>query len=142
MYSPSHNCAPELEKALHISDCREAALKKVEKTIAAPFGNTYFQCKRTIFTSSHLQLGVDLNVALLRSICSSPCPAFKSSFTFPEKKVRHVLVNHKGDATGGGDAYQVGDHAFVETEGAFVPAEKTAKKIASVITDSGAMLRT
>lgn len=63
------------------------------------------------------------------SIRGSLCPAFKTSFILPEKKVRHVLVNHEGDATRWGDADQVGDDAFVETKGTFIPEETSGKML-------------
>lgn len=40
------------------------------------------------------------------------------------EEARHILINYKGDTAGRSDTDQVGDDAFVETNGAFVPAEK------------------
>lgn len=45
-----------------------------------------------------------------------------ASLTLPQQETRHVLVNHKSDAAGGSDADHVGDDAFVEAGGTFVPA--------------------
>lgn len=50
------------------------------------------------------------------------------SVTVSHKEARHILINHEGDAAGGSDADHVGDDAFVETEGAFVPVEIREKK--------------
>lgn len=60
------------------------------------------------------------------AVSLQPCTRhpFNASFTLSQKETRHVLVNHKGDAAGGGDANHVGDDAFVETSGAFIPARK------------------
>lgn len=45
------------------------------------------------------------------------------SFILSQKEGRHILINDEGDAAGGSDTNHVGDDAFVETNGAFVPAE-------------------
>lgn len=55
-----------------------------------------------------------------------PC-SHVSSFTLSQKEVRHILVNYKGDAAGRSDANHVGDDAFVEASGAFIPAGKEKK---------------
>lgn len=47
---------------------------------------------------------------------------FTASLTLSKKETRHILVNHESDAAGGSDADHVGDYAFVEAGGAFVPA--------------------
>lgn len=44
-----------------------------------------------------------------------------------QKEARHILINYKSDAAGRGDTNQVGDDTFVETNGAFVPAERGEK---------------
>lgn len=41
-----------------------------------------------------------------------------------QEETRHILVNHESDAAGGSDADHVGDDAFVEAGGAFVPASR------------------
>lgn len=39
-----------------------------------------------------------------------------------QEEARHILINHESDTAGGSDANHVGDDAFVEAGGAFVPA--------------------
>lgn len=51
-------------------------------------------------------------------------PRFQASFILSQEEARHVLIDYKGEAAGGCDTDQVGDDAFVETNGAFVPAEQ------------------
>lgn len=47
----------------------------------------------------------------------------KNSFVMSQKDLRHVLVDDKRDTAGRSDPDDVGNYAFVETRGSFVPEE-------------------
>lgn len=54
--------------------------------------------------------------------CLAAPSLFTASLTLSQEETRHILVNHKSDAAGGSDADHVGNDAFVEAGGAFIPA--------------------
>lgn len=54
---------------------------------------------------------------------------FTASLTLSQEETRHILVNHESDAAGGSDADHVGDDAFVEAGGAFVPASRGGRRM-------------
>lgn len=135
--------------------------KKINRWFHCRFGNfsIHFQCKWMLLTSAHSQLHCAESSVSVRcfSLCvaerhqsvsvssqspqlSTPC--LQASFILSQKEARHILINYKGDAAGGSDANQVGDDAFVETNGAFVPAEKGRKKMLLYLPTSESEIRT
>lgn len=76
------------------------------------------QCKQTHHRSRSSRVPSEADALLL------DWHHTKNSFVLSQKDCGHVLVYYKGDTAGRGDPDNVGNDAFVETSGSFVPEVK------------------